>query len=57
MIVPLVLKWAIDAASAALSGAPVDFHTGTIRGDLAFYAGGLTVLGLLHWLMEFAMRW
>ena len=57
MTVPLVLKWAIDAASAVVSGASVDFHTGTIRGDLALYAGGLVALALLQWLMEFGMRW
>ncbi len=57
MTVPLVLKWAIDAASAAVAGEPVDFHTGTIRGDLALYAGGLVALAALQWLLEFGMRW
>ena len=35
----------------------MDFHTGTIRGDLALYAGGLVVLAALQWLLEFGMRW
>jgi ATP-binding cassette subfamily B protein len=57
MTVPMVLKWAIDAASASFAGTPYTYHTGYIKGDLALYAGSLVALGLLHWLMEFGMRW
>ena len=57
MTVPMVLKWAIDAMGASRTGEPYAYHTGSIEGDLALYAGGLAVLGIVHWLMEFGMRW
>ena len=57
MSVPMILKWSIDAASASLSGIPYTYHTGDIQGDLILYAVGLAVLGLVQWLVSFAMRW
>ena len=57
MTVPMILKWSIDAASASLSDIPYTYHTGDIQGDLILYAVGLAVLGLVQWLVSFAMRW
>ena len=57
MTVPMILKWAIDAASASLAGEPFVYYTGDIQGDLVLYAGSLAVLGLVQWLLSFGMRW
>lgn len=56
MTVPMILKWAIDAAGASIAEEPFDYYTGDIKGDLALYAGGLAVLGLVQWLLSFGMR-
>ncbi len=56
MTVPMILKWAIDAADASIAEEPFDYYTGDVKGDLALYAGGLGVLGLVQWLLSFGMR-
>ena len=57
MSMPLLLKWAIDTLEAGVRGSRAAYVTGSIEGDILFFAGLVAGLGLLEWLMSIAMRW
>ena len=67
---PMVLKWAIDAAQAELAAGSVAARAGRAEpgaaagpgasgggGDMAVYAGIIAGLALLQWLLSIGMRW
>lgn len=54
---PLILKWAIDTLEAGVQDSPTTYVTGTIKGDIAFFASLVAGLALLEWLMSICMRW
>ena len=60
--IPLVLKEAIDAGKgfldAAREGLPIpQTWSGSVAGDLAWYAILLAVMGLTSWCSNFGLRW
>jgi ATP-binding cassette subfamily B protein len=58
-VIPMVLKWAIDAAEAGLEGKspPGPFRAGSTEGYLLFYAGLMAGLALVQWIISALMRW
>lgn len=57
---PMVLKLAIDSAHTAHIDGPqpaADYHTGSVHGDIAFYAGVLAMLAVIQWALSFGLRW
>lgn len=57
MSMPLLLKWAIDTLEAGVQDRPTTYVTGSVEGDIAFFAGLVAGLALLEWLMAIGMRW
>ena len=57
MTIPMVLKWAIDAADAGLEAEPITGLPGRAADDIALYAGAIAALAVLQWVMSFGMRW
>jgi len=61
-IIPLLLKWGIDAAKTGLdsaqeSGESMDTVFDGISDSLVFYALVLAGLAIVHWAMSAGMRW
>ncbi len=59
--IPTLLQWGIEAVEVALAaaekGEQAVFRTGSVEGDLAFYAGLIAGLSLLNWLLSIGMRY
>ena len=55
--IPLILKWAIDTLEAGVQDSSIAYVTGSIEGDIVFFAGLVAGLALLEWLMSIGMRW
>ena len=54
---PMLIKWAIDTIEAGVRSAEAVFYTGSVTGDIAFFAGAIAGLALVEWLMAIGMRW
>ena len=54
---PMLLKWAIDTIEAGVEGLQAAFITGSVGGDIAFFALLIAGLALCEWFMAVAMRW
>ncbi len=58
LMIPKLMQWGIEAIEMALSDAAAPtYQTGSIRGDLVFYAGLIAGLSLLNWLLSIGMRY
>ena len=57
LMVPLLLKWAIDTVEGHSAGTAVDYYTGQVESDLALYAGAIALLAAVQWLLSIGMRW
>lgn len=57
LMIPKLLQWGIEAIEIARHGGDEAYQTGSIEGDLAFYAGLIAGLSLLNWVLSIGMRY
>ena len=60
LTIPKLLQWGIEVIELALRAEnpeEVEFRTGSVEGDLAFYAGIIAGFSLLNWLLSIGMRY
>ncbi len=58
LMIPKLMQWGIEAIEMALKGAATAaYKTGSLEGDLAFYAGLIAGMSLLNWLLSIGMRY
>jgi ATP-binding cassette, subfamily B, multidrug efflux pump len=57
LMIPKLLQWGIESIEIALNDGAGVYKTGSIEGDLAFYAGLIAGLSLLNWVLSIGMRY